>query len=109
MDGRLHVCSLPGQEMAPGGSVALWGIFRWGTSGPGIRGCYFDMYHLPYILADQVDIVMATEFPDAVVSFRIIHHCHSAKIVQEWFEKHDKELKVLTRPQNSTYVNLLSI
>ncbi|KAF7651016.1 hypothetical protein LDENG_00117370 [Lucifuga dentata] len=27
--------------------------------------------------------------------------CHTAKIVQEWFEEHDKEVKVLTCPSNS--------
>lgn len=27
--------------------------------------------------------------------------CHSAKILQEWFEKHNKEFKVLTWPLSS--------
>ncbi|MCI4386854.1 hypothetical protein PGIGA_G00067410 [Pangasianodon gigas] len=31
--------------------------------------------------------------------------CHTAKIVQEWFEEHDKEFKVLTWPPNSPDLN----
>ena len=43
-----------------------------------------------------------------MASFRkIIHPCYTAKIVQEWFEDHNKEFKVLPWPPNSTDLNLI--
>ena len=45
---------------------------------------------------------MATVFPDGSGLFQQDNVlCHTAKIVQEWFEYHDKELKVLPWLPNS--------
>ena len=117
VDGRVRVRCLPGEEMAPGctmgrrqaggGSVMLWAMFCWETLGPGIhvdvtltRTTYLN------IVADQVHPFMATVFPDGSGLFQQDNApCHTAKIVQEWFEEHDKEFKVLTWPPNSPDLN----
>ena len=44
----------------------------------------------------------------AVASFsRIMPHCLTAKTVQEWFEEHDQEFKVLPWPPNPPHLNLI--
>ena len=49
---------------------------------------------------------MTTVFPDVSVLFQQDNApCHTAKIVQEWFEEHDKEFKVLPWPPNSPDLN----
>ncbi|KAJ8417445.1 hypothetical protein AAFF_G00286720 [Aldrovandia affinis] len=117
VDGRVRVHRLPGEEMAPGytmgrkqaggGSVMLWAMFCWETLGPGIhvdvtltRTTYLN------IVANQVHPFMATVFPDSSGLFQQDNApCHTAKIVKEWFEGHDKEFKVLTWPPNSPDLN----
>ena len=72
-------------------------MFCWETLGPGThvdvtltRTTYLN------IVADQEQHFMATVFPDGSGLFQQDNApCHTAKIVQEWFEKHDKEFKVL--------------
>lgn len=60
------------EEMAPGctvvsrqgnrGSVMLWKVFSRKT-----LGGYFDIYHLPNIVADQVHLFMAAVFPHPAI------------------------------------------
>lgn len=49
---------------------------------------------------------MATLFP---LVCGLLHHdsalCHTAEIVQEWFEEQDKVFKVLTWPSDSQDIN----
>ena len=60
------------------------------------------------IVADQVHPFMATVFPDGSGLFQQDNApCHTTKIVQEWFEEHDKEFKVLPWPPNSPDLNLI--
>ncbi|MCJ8743381.1 hypothetical protein PDJAM_G00093370 [Pangasius djambal] len=117
VDGRVRVRCLPGVEMAPGctmgrrqaggGSVMLWATFCWETLRPGIhvdvtltRPTYLNT------VADQVHLFMATVFPNGSGLFQQDNApCLTAKIVQEWFEEHDKEFKVLTWPPNSPDLN----
>ncbi|MCI4388573.1 hypothetical protein PGIGA_G00087550 [Pangasianodon gigas] len=119
VDGWMRVRHLPGEEMAPGctmgrrqagrGSVMLWAMFCWETLGPVIhvdvtltRTIYLN------IAADQVHPFMATVFPNGSGLFQQDNApCHSAKIVQAWFEEHDKEFRVLTWPPNYPDVNLI--
>ncbi|MCI4389452.1 hypothetical protein PGIGA_G00098170 [Pangasianodon gigas] len=64
--------------------------------------------HLLNFVADQVHLFMAMVFPNGSGLFQQDNApCHTAKIVQEWFEEHDKEFKVLTWPPNSPYLNLI--
>ncbi|KAG5841041.1 hypothetical protein ANANG_G00195380 [Anguilla anguilla] len=54
------------------------------------------------MVADQVHPFMATVFPGGSGLFQQGNApCHTAKIVQEWFEEHDKEFMVLPWPPNS--------
>ncbi|KAJ8276573.1 hypothetical protein COCON_G00083250, partial [Conger conger] len=109
VDGQVRVRSLPGEEMAPectverrqdgGGSMMLWAMFCWETLGPGIH-VDVNLTHATYlnIVADQVHPFMATVFPDGSGLFQQDNApCHTAHIVQEWFEEHEEEFKVLPR------------
>lgn len=63
--------------------------------------CYFDMYHVNSV-ADHVHPLMATVCPNSSGLFRLDNApYYTTKIVQEKFEKHDKEIKGLTWPPNS--------
>ena len=84
-------------------------MFCWETLGPGIHvdvtlTCTANLN----IVGAQVHPFMATVFPDGSGLFQQDNApCHSAKIVQEWFEEHDKEFKVLPWPPNSPDLNLI--
>ncbi len=87
MDGRVCVCVCV--------CVCVWPVFCWETLGPAIVcRCYFDTYlcHLTYlkIIVEHIHPFMAMVFPIGSGLFQ--QHdapCHTAKIVQEWFEQHD--------------------
>ncbi|MCI4388989.1 hypothetical protein PGIGA_G00092540 [Pangasianodon gigas] len=76
VDGQARVHRLPGEEMAP--------------------GCTMTTCHRhPFMV-----------FPNGSGLFqRDNASCHTVKIVQEWFEEHDKVFKVLTWPPNSPDLN----
>lgn len=58
------------------------------------------------IVADHVHPFMETVFPDGTGLFQQDNApCHKAKMVQEWFEEHNNEFKVLTWPPNSPDLN----
>ncbi|KAK3518727.1 hypothetical protein QTP70_009665 [Hemibagrus guttatus] len=116
-DGRVRVHRLPVAEMAPrctlessqadGGSVMIWTMFCWESLGPGI---HVDVTLTPTtyldIIAEHVHPFMKMVFPDGSGFFQQDNApCHTAKMVQEWFEDHDKEFKVLTWPPNSPDLN----
>uniref|UniRef100_A0A3Q3JTD4 Transposase Tc1-like domain-containing protein n=1 Tax=Monopterus albus TaxID=43700 RepID=A0A3Q3JTD4_MONAL len=117
VDGQVHVRRLPEEELTPGSttgrwqargdSVMIWAMFCWETLGPVIhvditltRTTYLN------IVADQVHPFMAKVFPDGSGFFQQDDApCYTAKSVQEWFEEHDSEFKVLTWPPNSPDLN----
>ena len=84
-------------------------MFCWETLSPDIhvdvtltRNTYLN------IVSDQVYPFMAKVFPDGSGLFQQDNApCHTARIVQEWFEEHDKEFKVLPWPPNSPDLNLI--
>ena len=78
----------------------LRAMFRWETLGPAIhvdvaltRATYLS------IDADRVHAFVEMVFLDGCGLFQQDNMPrHKAKMVQEWFEKHNKEFKVLTWP-----------
>ncbi len=115
VNGRVRVRCLPGEEMAPGctmgrrqagrGSVMLWAMFCWETMGPGIHVTSTCTTYLNTV-ADQVLPFMARIFPDGSGLFQQNNApCHTAKIVQEWFEEHECWLGLQT-PQISVRSNI---
>ncbi|MCI4382560.1 hypothetical protein PGIGA_G00016250 [Pangasianodon gigas] len=102
---RAPGCTM-GRRQAGSGSVMLWAMFCWETLSQGIhvdvtltRTTYLN------IIADPF---MATVFPNGSSLFQQDNvPCHTAKIVQEWFEERDKEFKVLIWPPNSPDLNLI--
>ncbi|KAK3523811.1 hypothetical protein QTP70_010172 [Hemibagrus guttatus] len=117
VDGRVRVCLLPGEHMAPGctmgrrraggGSVLLWSMFCWETLGPAVhvdvtvtRSTYLS------IAADHVHSFMETLFPDGCGLFQQDNApCHKAEMVQEWFDDHNNQFEELTPPPNSPDLN----
>lgn len=81
------------KRQAGGGSVMLWAILY-----PGIRvDVTLTLTTFLRIVADHVHPFMATVFPDVSGLFQQDNMpCHTAQIVQKWFEEHDNEFKVLT-------------
>ncbi|MCI4387329.1 hypothetical protein PGIGA_G00072870 [Pangasianodon gigas] len=78
------------------GNVLLGNLVSWPS-----YGCYFDRYHLP-------KHIMVTVLPNGSGLFQQDNApCHTAKIVQVWFEHHDREFKVLTWSPNSPDLNLI--
>ncbi|MCI4395292.1 hypothetical protein PGIGA_G00178730 [Pangasianodon gigas] len=71
-------------------------MFCWETLGSGIHvDVTLTCTTYLNIVADQVYPFMVTEFPNGSGLFHQDNApCHTAKIVQEWFEEHDKELKI---------------
>ncbi|MCI4375370.1 hypothetical protein PGIGA_G00108680 [Pangasianodon gigas] len=81
-----------GRRQARGGSVMLWAMFCWETLCPGI---YVDvtLTRTTYlnIVADQIHPFIATVSPNGSGLFQQDNvPCYTAKIVQEWFEEHDR-------------------
>uniref|UniRef100_A0AAY5KZE1 Tc1-like transposase DDE domain-containing protein n=1 Tax=Esox lucius TaxID=8010 RepID=A0AAY5KZE1_ESOLU len=117
VEGRVRVRSLSRGHMGPGctmgsrqasrGSVMLWAMFCWETLGPAIhvdvtltRTTYLS------IVVDHVHPFKATIFPVGIGLFKQDNEpCHKAKMVQEWFDEHNNEFKVLTWPPNSPDLN----
>ncbi|MCI4382883.1 hypothetical protein PGIGA_G00019780 [Pangasianodon gigas] len=80
-------------------------MFCWETLSPGIHvDVTLTCTTYLNIVADQVHPFMATVFPNGRGLFQYAP-CHTAKIVQEWFEEHDKVFKVLIWPPNSPDLN----
>ncbi|KAK3566489.1 hypothetical protein QTP86_034054 [Hemibagrus guttatus] len=82
--------------------VMLWAMFCWETLGPAIH-VDVTLTHTTClsIVADHVHPSMETVFPDGCGLFQQDNApCHKAKMVQEWFDEHNK-FKVLTWPPNS--------
>ncbi|KAK3519432.1 hypothetical protein QTP70_027864, partial [Hemibagrus guttatus] len=85
------------------GNVMLWAMFCWETLGPAIhvdvtltRNTYLS------IAADHVHPFMEMVFPDGCGLFQQDNEpFHKPKMVQEWFDEHNNQFKVLTWPPNS--------
>ncbi|KAF7659717.1 hypothetical protein LDENG_00294150 [Lucifuga dentata] len=100
-----------GIRQAGGGSVMIWAMFCWETLCPGIhvdvtltRTTYLN------IAAEQAHPFMAVVFPDGSGLFQQDNTpCHTAEIVQEWFEEHDTEFKMLTWLPNSPDLSLRDV
>ena len=95
-----------GRRQADRGSVILWAMFCWETLGPG--------FHVDVTLTCTTCLnILQTKYTPSWQLYSLILFqqdnvsCHTAKIVQEWFEEHDKEFKVLTWPPNSPDLNLI--
>lgn len=120
VDGQVCVRRLPVEHTAPGcttekkqadgGSLMLWAMFCWETLGPAVH-VDVTLTHTTYlsIVADHVSPFMEAVFPDGSGFFQQDDvSCHKAKTVQEWFEEHNNEFKVLTLPPNSPDLNLIN-
>ena len=95
MDGRVRVCHLPGEVMAPGcavgrrqaggGSVMPWAMFCWETLGLSIHvDVNLTRVTKLNIVADQVHPFMAMVFPDGSGLFQQDNApSHTAHIVRE--------------------------
>ena len=94
-----------GRRQAGGGSVMLWAIFCWETLGPAIHvDVTLTRITCLNIVADHVH--PQTVFPNGIGLFQQDNAlCYTAEIVQEWFEEHNNEFKVLTWPQHSPDLN----
>ena len=98
-----------GRRQADGGSVKLWPTFGWENLSPSIHADA-TVTHTAYlkIVAEHIHTFTAMVFPDGSGLFQQDNtSCRAAKIVQEWFEEHDKEFKVLPCPPNSPDLNLM--
>uniref|UniRef100_A0A8P4G4M8 Transposable element Tcb1 transposase n=1 Tax=Dicentrarchus labrax TaxID=13489 RepID=A0A8P4G4M8_DICLA len=117
VDGQVRVRRLRGEHIAPGcsvdrqqvegGVVMLWAMFCWETLGPAI---HVDVTLTPTsyldIVADHVHPFMETVFSDGSGLFQQDNApCHKAEMVQEWFEEHNNDFRVLTWPPNSPDLN----
>ncbi|KAK3559176.1 hypothetical protein QTP86_005072 [Hemibagrus guttatus] len=107
---------LLGEHMAPGctigrrqacdGSVMLWAMFCWETLGPIHVDVTLTRTTYLSIVTDHVHPFMETVFPDGYGLFWQDNAlCHKAKMVQEWFNEHNKEFEVLFWPPNSPDLN----
>ena len=111
------MCHLPGEHMAPGctmerrqaggSSVMLWAIFCWETLDPAIHvDVTFSGATYVSIVADHLWPFMEMVFPDGSGIYQQNNSpCYKAKMIQELFEEHINEFKVLTWPPNSPDFN----
>jgi len=85
----------------------LWAMFCWENLGPVIH-VDVNLTCATYlnIVEDQVHLFMTVVFPSGSGLFQQDNApCHTAHIVQEWFEEHDEEFKVLPWSPNSPDFN----
>lgn len=78
----------------------FWAMFCWESLDPCIQVDGILTCTTPKIVAKQVHPFIVTVLPDSSFSFQ--HHnapCHSKTFGQKWFDKQDKDFKVL--PPNS--------
>ncbi len=113
------VCRLSEEDMAAGctgkkagrrrqcyalGNVLLGDLGSWHSC-----GCYFDTYHLPKHCCRPRTPFHGSGVPWRQCPLSAECTCHTAKTVQEWFEEHDNEFKVLLWPPNSPESDWVSI
>ncbi len=92
---------------AAGGGVMVWGIFSKHTLGP-LVPIEHRLKATDYlrIVADHVLPFMTTVYPSSdATSSRIMHHCHKAQIISDWFLEHDNEFTLLKWPPQSPDLN----
>lgn len=79
----------------------------WETLGLGIH-VNVTLPHTTYLNIDahQIHSSMAMVFLDGSGFQQDNEPCHTVGIVQEWFEEHDQEFKVLPWPLNSPDLNV---
>ena len=92
---------------AGGSGVMVWGVFSWHTLGPLIEvEQHFNATGYLNIIANQVHPFMAAMYPTAN---RFLQQdnapCHKARLVQEWFHKHDSEFSLQQWPAQSPDLN----
>lgn len=110
-DGRVRVRRLSGDAAEPrcgtGSCVTLWAMFCWETLGPALQVEDTET-HTSYrdILANQVHPFMAAVFPDGSGLFQQDFN-HTADVVQDWFQEHEDEFKVLPWPPGSPDISLM--
>ncbi|KAK3528924.1 hypothetical protein QTP70_012853 [Hemibagrus guttatus] len=78
-------------------------MFYWETSGPAFH-VDVTLPRITYlsIVADHVHPFMETVFPDGCGLFQQDNaRCHKAKMVQEWFDKHNNEFEDFPRSQSN--------
>lgn len=87
-----HGCTMRRRQA----SLISWSVFCWEVSS---YGCNFDMFHLLYLtmIADQLHLhgnsILWRQWPFPTR----LWYLYTANIVQERFEEHDKEFKLLNQ------------
>nr|KAF6369106.1 hypothetical protein mMyoMyo1_010511 [Myotis myotis] len=85
----------------------VWGMFSWHDLGPLIH-VEQSLNSTTYlsIVAGQVHPIMLMTYPNGDGFFQQDNvPCHSAHIVQEWFQEHEGDFTLLRGPPQSPYLN----
>ncbi len=92
---------------AGGGAVMVWGIYSWHTLGP-LVPIEHRLTATAYrsIVADHVHPFITTVYPSSDGYFQQDNApCRKAKIISDWFLKHDDEFTLLKWPPQSPDLN----
>jgi len=93
-----------GRRQAGGRSVMLLVMFCWESLGPAIVNV--NLTPTTYLNIVAAYSFMTMVFPGGSGLFQQGNApCHTAHVVQEWFEEHDEEFKVLSWPPISPDLN----
>ncbi len=116
-DGRVRIWCKEHESMDPsclvstvqvgGGGIMVWGIFSWHTLGPLVSTEHrLNTTFYLSIVADHVHPFMTTVYHLLMTtSSRIMHICHKAQIISDWFLEHENEFTLLKWPPQSPDLN----
>ena len=99
-------CLVPTHQAGGGGSM-VWGMFSWHTLGTLLLiNNRLNATAYLSIVADHVHPFMATMYPSSNGYFQHDNApCPKAKVISNWFHKHDNEYNVLQWPSQSPDLN----